>query len=135
MDDYFYDDYDEYIDDQNEYYPDDVEVFEPRFDDIIKDCLWPSFSQVTNYTTKFILINLIFRILTQLIRWNNATWNHFASILCGCLLIYLTIDSGTIYIYGFVIGSYAVFWALQFVKQRRNGYVMSSFILGVLLFW
>lgn len=134
MDDYFYDDYDEYIDYQNEYYP-DVEVFEPRFDDIVNDCLWPSLSQVTNYAIKFIFINLVFRILTQLFRFSIGTWNHLASILCGFVLIYLTIDSGTIYIYGFVIGSYAVFWALQFVKHRRIGYVMSSFILGVLLFW
>lgn len=62
MEDYFYDDFGEDYDDS--YYT-DTELFTPRFENIVEDCIWPSLTQVVSYAAKFIATNLVFRALTQ----------------------------------------------------------------------
>lgn len=129
MDDDYYDDY------FDDYYTDtdvDLEMFEPRFENIWTDCVWPSLSQITTLAVKFVAVNLVFRILTQsFIR--NKIWCHFVSIVSGIVLIAVTIEAGHKYIYGFMILSYGVIWVTYKVRQRRIGYVISCFVLGVLL--
>lgn len=62
MEDYFYDDYGEDYDDN--YYT-DTEIFNPRFENIMEDCIWPSMIQGVSYAARFITTNLVFRVLTQ----------------------------------------------------------------------
>lgn len=129
MDDDYYDDY------FDDYYTDtdvDLEMFEPRFENIWTDCVWPSLAQITAYAIKFIAVNFVFRLLTQsFIR--NKIWSHLVSVVCGVVLIWLTVEAGYIYIYGFMIVSYGMISVLYKVRQKRVGYVMSCFVLGVLL--
>lgn len=125
MDDYFYDDFDPEYDDS--YYT-DTEVFTPRFEDVVVDCIWPSLTQVTTYAAKFIATNLVFRIFTQTVKL-KPVFNHCISAICGCVLISMTIDGGSIYLYGFILASFLVFNTLQLMNHRRFGYVVSSLVL------
>ncbi|XP_063705730.1 protein-serine O-palmitoleoyltransferase porcupine [Culicoides brevitarsis] len=129
MDDDYYDDY------FDDYYTDgigDLEMFEPRFENIWYDCIWPTLTQISILALKFITVNFLFRILTQtFIR--NKIWSHLVSTVCGAVLIFLTVETGFIYIYGLVILSYGMMWLLHKIRPRRMGFVISCFVLGVLL--
>uniref|UniRef100_A0A336M287 Protein-serine O-palmitoleoyltransferase porcupine n=1 Tax=Culicoides sonorensis TaxID=179676 RepID=A0A336M287_CULSO len=125
--------YDEYFDDYYNENDLDMEIFEPRFENMWSDCVWPSLIQITIYTLKFISVNFAFRILTQTFGVKFRIWNHFVSILCGTILIWMSVEGGYVYIYGFIIISYLVIWILSKIRQRKVGYVISCFILSVLL--
>lgn len=128
-----YDDYyDEHHYDADDLFYDELEVQQQTIRDTWVHCIQPSISQISSYVATFLIWNFIYRIATSFLPV-SVNVKHSVSILCGGAIFYMTMGTGSCYVFILATIIYGILLGIRRFVKQHYGYIVTAFTITYLV--